>query len=135
MYIGDAAADDDGGAGTDAGDDDDDDDDGDRFDGADKSQTDANHEAETDDSMASDASSGPSHRLEQEVEGEEEGLGRHCYSDKKAKKPSVGSKQKPETKKKQDKEEKGEMRRQKTTESSTQSPSGSRKNIWLGKRK
>ncbi|PPS08914.1 hypothetical protein GOBAR_AA11727 [Gossypium barbadense] len=89
---------------------------------------DANHEAETDDSMASDASSGPSHRLEQEVEGEEEG--RHCYSDKKARKSSVGSKQKPGTKKKEDKEE---MRRLKTKESSTQSPSGSRKNIWFGK--
>ncbi|TYH24465.1 hypothetical protein ES288_A03G093800v1 [Gossypium darwinii] len=130
MYIGDAAADDDGDAGTDADHDDDDDDDGDRFDGADESQTDANHEAETDDSMASDASSGPSHRLEQEVEGEEEG--RHCYSDKKARKSSVGSKQKPGTEKKEDKEE---MRRLKTKESSTQSPSGSRKNIWFGKRK
>ncbi|KAK8560007.1 hypothetical protein V6N13_061373 [Hibiscus sabdariffa] len=97
-------------------------------------ETDAKHGAETDDSMASDASSGPSHygrfRAKHGVDEED---GRHCYSEKKAKKPTVG-KQKLETKRKQDKEERTIF---KTKESSTRSPSDSyvKKNIWFGKRK
>ncbi|KAK8686242.1 hypothetical protein V6N13_125269 [Hibiscus sabdariffa] len=89
---------------------------------------DGTHASETDDSMASDASSGPSHHGRfRSKHGEDKEDGRHCYSDKKAKKPSVG---------KQDKEEKQEMSC-KTKESSTRSPSGStaRINMGFGKRK
>ncbi|XVE54625.1 hypothetical protein DITRI_Ditri03aG0097100 [Diplodiscus trichospermus] len=82
-------------------------------------ETDANHEADSDDSMASDASSGPSHQGVQfygNMEGgrgtsyfkhdedEEEG---DCCLDKKAKKSA--EKQKIGMKKKEDKEEKEQM--------------------------
>ncbi|KAL4280634.1 hypothetical protein GQ457_03G017810 [Hibiscus cannabinus] len=103
-------------------------------------ETDAKHgaEPETDDSMASDASSGPNHQGHQfcSKHGEDEEDGPHyCYSEKKAKKPTVG-KQKLEMKRKQDKDEKQETTFN-TKESSTRSPSGSyaKKDIWFGKRK
>ncbi|KAK8695007.1 hypothetical protein V6N13_072549 [Hibiscus sabdariffa] len=104
----------------------------------DTADDDATLASETDDSMASDASSGPTHQgpqLEGRFRSKHGEDGRHCYSDKKARKSSVG-KQKLEMKMKQDKEEKQEMSF-KTKESSTRSPSGSpstaRINMGLGK--
>ncbi|XWS51279.1 hypothetical protein CRYUN_Cryun12cG0163100 [Craigia yunnanensis] len=109
-------------------------------------ETGANHEADSDDSMASDASSGPSHQGVQfygNMEGshgtsyfkhdedEEEG---NCYLDKKAKKSA--EKQKLGMKKKEDKEEKEQMTlKAKGATTSSRSGSKLRKSLWLGKRK
>ncbi|XP_022775916.1 uncharacterized protein LOC111317775 [Durio zibethinus] len=132
------------------GDDDDDDNghseaDDDAYAGGHADETYANHEADSDDSMASDASSGPSHQGVQfhgNMEGghgtsyfkhdedEEEG---NCYSDKKAKK-SV-EKQKLGMKKKENKEEKEQMTFNAKGATTSRSGSKVRKSMWLGKRK
>ncbi|EOY22211.1 hypothetical protein QUC31_007615 [Theobroma cacao] len=107
-------------------------------------ETEINHEADSDDSMASDASSGPSHQghrygnmeeghgtshLNDEVEGEG-----NYYLDKEAKKSL--EKQKLGMKKKEDKEDQKERMTLKAKGAATpRSGSKVRKSIWLGKRK
>ncbi|XWS60381.1 hypothetical protein CRYUN_Cryun07bG0031400 [Craigia yunnanensis] len=96
-------------------------------------ETYANHEADSDDSVVSDASSGPSHQgqfCNENMEGDHGTSNfKHDKDEEEGKKSVLGMK------KKERKEEKEQMTF-KAKEASTP-PSGSkiRKSIWLGKRK